>query len=223
MARLYDPLCLASRTNDNLAENLYVPVGSRILTLVRRRELIYMSIRTEWQRLVAEEQFLWRLSPFQGDPSARTVLLSKEMEELLSCEMDEGEEANRRSRLLASLQHIVAGRRLVVCMIPFKARKAHIGRLCPVQDSIWDIRCQDSPAVRVFCHFLEKDVLLAATCRPRSVPINWLGWLPLGDRSSKEWKRGRDATTREWNKLFPTYVPVSGENLDAYLSNASLE
>ena len=65
-----------------------------------------MLIRAEWQRLVAEGKFLWRLSPFPGDPSARTVLLSSEMEELLSCEMDEGEEANRRSRLLASLQHI---------------------------------------------------------------------------------------------------------------------
>jgi hypothetical protein len=51
-------------------------------------------------------------------------LLSEEIEEVLSREMEEGEEANRRSRLLASLQHIVAGRRLVVCMVPFEARQA---------------------------------------------------------------------------------------------------
>ena len=182
-----------------------------------------MLIRAEWQRLVAEGKFLWKLSPFPGDPSARTVLLSSEMEELLSCEMDEGEEANRRSGLLASLQHIVAGRRLVVCMKPIEARKAHVGRLRPIQDAVWDIRCQDSPALRVFCQFVEKDVLLAVTCRPRSIPANWLGWLPLADRNSKEWERGIAATKREWDKLFPTYLPVTGENLDDYLSNATLE
>jgi hypothetical protein len=182
-----------------------------------------MSIRAEWQRLVDEGEFLWRLVPFGDDPNGRTVLLSTEMEELLSREMEEGEEANRRSRLVASMQHIVAGRRLVVCMTPFEARKAHLGRLCPIEDSVWDIRCQDSPALRVFCRFLERDVLLAATCRPRSASLNWLGWLSLGDRNSKEWKRGIDATKREWDRLFPTYVPVSGEDLDAYLSNATLE
>jgi hypothetical protein len=182
-----------------------------------------MSIREEWQRLVAEGEYLWRLSPLAGDSASRTVLLSKEMEELFSREMDEGEEANRRSRLLASLQYIVEGRRLVVCMTPFKARKAHVGRLCPIQDSVWDIRCQDSPALRVFCQFLEKDVLLAVTSRPRSMPVRWLGWLPLGDSNSKEWKLGIAATKREWSKFFPTYVPVSGEDLGAYLSNATSE
>ncbi len=182
-----------------------------------------MSIRAEWQRLVAEGRFLWRLSPFPGDPAARTVLLSEELEDLLSCEMEEGQDANRRSRLLASLQNIVAGRRLVVCMTPFKARVAHVGRLDPISDSIWDIRCQESPALRVFCRFVEKDVLLAATCRPRSVSANWLGWLPLGDRNSKEWERGSAATKREWGRLFPTHVPVSGDDLDADLSNATHE
>jgi hypothetical protein len=182
-----------------------------------------MLIRTEWQKLVEEGKHLWRLPPFIGDPAARTVLLSEEMEELLSREMEDGEEANRRSRLLASLQHIVAGRRLVVCITPFKARKAHIGRLCPIKNAVWDIRCQDSPALRVFCQFLEKDVLLAVTCRPRSTGVNWLGWLPLGDKNSREWKRGIAATNREWQKLFPTFVPVNGDDLDDYFSNATLE
>jgi hypothetical protein len=194
---------------------LYDIASSRVLT--------YMSIRAEWQRLLAEGVYLWRLAPFPGDPAARTVLLTQEMDELLSRTMEEGEEANGRSRLLASLQHIVAGRRLVACLTPFKARQAHIGRLDPIQDSIWDIRCQDSPALRVFGRFVEKDVFLAVTCRPRSIEVDWLGWLPLGDRNSKEWKQGIEATKRGWEKLFPTYEPVSGENLDAYLSNAVLE
>jgi hypothetical protein len=180
-----------------------------------------MSIREEWKKLVYVDRELFRLEPLVGDPNARTVLLSREMHELLERPMEEGEEANRRSRLLATLQNIVAGRRLVVCLEPFLARTANIGRLCPVQDSIFDIRCQEPPAVRVFCQFLERDVLLAVTCRPRSRNLTWIGWLPLGPRQSKEWKRGAAATKREWAKFFPTYSPVRGDNLDDYLSKAT--
>jgi len=183
--------------------------------------LTYMSIRKEWKKLVYVERELFRLAPLDGDRNARTVLLSREMHELFERQMEESEEANRRSRLLATLQNIVAGRRLVVCLEPFRARKANIGRLHPVEDSIFDIRCLEKPAVRVFCQFLERNVLLAVTCRPRSV--SWLGWLPLGARSSKEWKRGMAATKLEWAKFFPTYSPVGGDNLDDYLSKATLE
>lgn len=182
-----------------------------------------MSIREEWKRLVDVERVLRRLEPLDGDRNARTVLLSEEMQELLDREMEEGDEANRRSRLLATLQNIVAGRRLVVCLEPFKARNANIGRLSPIEDSVFDIRCQDKPAVRVFCRFVERDVLLAVTCRPRSAEMDWLGWLPLGLRQSKEWKRGIVSTKREWNRFFPTYEPVKGDNLDDYLSKATLE
>jgi hypothetical protein len=59
--------------------------------------LTYMSIREEWKRLVDEGE-LFRLAPLDGDQNARTVLLTVEMRELLECEMEEGEEADRRSR-----------------------------------------------------------------------------------------------------------------------------
>lgn len=184
--------------------------------------LIYMSIRAEWQRLVTEED-LFRLEPFPGDPAGRTVLMTSEVYEVLTKAMPEGPEANRRSRLLATLQNIVVGRRLVVCMTPFEARRANMGRLDPVEDSVWDVRCQESPAVRAFCCFVEKDVLFAATCRPRSVRMIWLDWLPLGDRHSREWKRGIAATKRQWGMFFPAHTPVSGDDLNEYLSNATAE
>src|SRR5215472_12216485 len=111
-----------------------------------------MSIREEWKRLIGEGE-LFRLAPLDGDRPTRTVLLSREMQELVERDMEEGEQANRRSRLLASLQNIVAGRRLVVCLEPYSARKAIIGRLDPIEESVFDIRCQAKPAVRVFCQF----------------------------------------------------------------------
>jgi hypothetical protein len=182
-----------------------------------------MSIRNDWQKLVVDGEHLFRLKPLDGDPAARTVLLSKEMNDLIEGPWEEGEEANRLALLLATLHNIVAGRRLVVCLTPYKARKANIGRLCPIADSIFDIRCQDKPALRVFCAFIERDVVLAVTCRPRSIRTGWLGWFPLGDRNSREWKRGIAATKREWARLFPTHEPLKGDDLHAYLSNATLE
>src|SRR5437879_6308780 len=123
-----------------------------------------MSIRAEWLKLVADSE-LFKLKEALGDPNKRTVLMSPEINELIDRPMEEGEEANRRSLLLQSLENIVSGRHLVVCMTPFKARAAKMGRLCPTEDSVWDIRCQDKPAIRVFCRFVERDVLFAATCR----------------------------------------------------------
>jgi len=180
-----------------------------------------MSIREEWKRLIGEGE-LFRLAPLDGDRPTRTVLLSREMQELVERDMEEGEQANRRSRLLASLQNIVAGRRLVVCLEPYSARKAIIGRLDPIEESVFDIRCQAKPAVRVFCQFLEKDVLLAVTCRPRSVQMDWLGWLPLR-MQTKRWKEAIRTTTLERARLFPMYEPLKGDNLDDYLSNATCE
>jgi hypothetical protein len=180
-----------------------------------------MSIREEWKKLV-EEGELFRLAPLDGDRPARTVLLSREMEDLLNADMEEGEQADRRSRLLATLQNIVVGRRLVVCLEPHSARRATIiGRLAPIEESVFDVRCQEKPGVRVFCRFVEKDVLFAVTCRPRSVRMDWLGWLPL--IQSQRWDEAIQATIREWTRFFPTYEPVKGDNLGDYLSKATLQ
>jgi hypothetical protein len=98
-----------------------------------------MSIREEWKKLVDDRE-LFKLDPLIGDRNERTVILSQEMHELLTQEMEEGESANRRSRLLATLQNIVAGRRVVVCLEPFNARKANMGRLSNVRSLTFDVR-----------------------------------------------------------------------------------
>jgi putative component of toxin-antitoxin plasmid stabilization module len=115
--------------------------------------LTYMSIREEWQKLVVDG-LLSKLAPFPGDPRARTVLMSKEIWELVESPW-EGEQGNRCAKLLATLQNIVAGRKLVVNLNPYSARDAVMGRLHPVEEGIWDIRGRDRPGLRIFCAFLE--------------------------------------------------------------------
>lgn len=180
--------------------------------------LTYMSIREEWQKLVVGT-LLSKVEPFPGDPSKRTVLISKELQILLEGPW-EGEQGIRCATLAATLQRIVVGAKLVVEMDPFRAREADIGRLAPVEDGVWDIRCRDKPGIRVFCFFLEKDVLLALFCTPRSVPVPWLRRLPLGVRNSIEWKLATKESKREWAKLFPAHEFLGGDDLNAYLSNA---
>jgi hypothetical protein len=181
-----------------------------------------MSIRQEWQRLVTEE-CLFLLDPFPGDPSARTVLMSPEVKALIAGPWDDNVMGDRCARLLASLQRVVRGELLRVCLVPFKARSAHIGRLDPIEDSVFDIRSSAKPGLRVFCRFAEKDVLVALTCAPRSVKISWLDRLPLGERYSKEWKRGVFECKQKWFELFPVHEPLKGDKLNDYLSKAILE
>lgn len=180
-----------------------------------------MSIREEWQKLV-DEEVLFKLEPALGDSEGRTVLMSKEVRDLV-LEPWEGDQATRCARLLATLENIVSGRLLKVCLKPFKARKAVMGRLSPIENGIWDIRCQDAPALRVFGGFLERDVFLALICVPRSKRLWWLPRLPLGIGQSKEWKRAIAETKKEWAKLFPANFPVSGECVNEYLTKATLE
>src|ERR1700681_1464884 len=118
-----------------------------------------MSIRQEWRKLVTAGT-LKKMGVLKGDTARRTVLMTDEVNQLVTEPWGEGDEAIRRAILAQSLQHIVRGGRLVVCMEPFAARKAHIGRLAPIEDSVFDIRCQESPALRIFCRVIERDVLL---------------------------------------------------------------
>jgi hypothetical protein len=181
-----------------------------------------MSIREEWQKLVAARQ-LHELRPFDGDPYKRVVIMTDEVAQLVFGPWNNDLMGDRCARLAANLQNIVTGAKLVVCMRPFEARVAQLGRLDPVEDSVWDFRDSEKPGLRVFVQFLERDVLFASTCRPRSVRVNWLDYLPLGDRNSKEWKDGIRAAKRQWTMFFPAHEPVKGVVLDEYLSNADHE
>ena len=113
---------------------------------------------------------------------------------------------------------------VTVCWNPFEARDAKMGRLHPMADEVWDLRSQGPPpGLRVLCRFAEKDVLVALTCHPRSVGVPWLNRLPLLGRRSREWRNAIVECRREWTMLFPAHQPLSGVNLDDYISNAILQ
>jgi len=104
-----------------------------------------------------------------------------------------------------------------------RPRNEQIGRLDPVEDEVWDLRSQKpKPALRAFFRFAEKDILVVLTCSPRSVPVSWLSRLPLLGRETREWRRAIVECRSEWRKLFLAHEPISGTDINAYLTGAIL-
>jgi hypothetical protein len=180
-----------------------------------------MSIRQEWMRHVRDGT-LFRLGFLvPGRPEKRTLLMSQEINTLVSGPWSSDLMEDRCYRLRANLESILAGDRLTVCWEPYEGEPRHqIGRLAEPEEEIWDIRSVDKPGLRTLFRFAELDVLVAFTCSPRSVPIPWMNRLPLLGRKSKDWKRAKAETKRQWGILFPAHEPHKGNHLSDYLSNA---
>jgi hypothetical protein len=192
--------------------------------IAHRVLLTYMSIRIEIKRRIAEGR-LFRLRPHVGsDPNERIVLMSSEIHNLVSGPWPDGPMGVRCGYLRADLESFVANDVMTVSWSSFEARDAKMGRLHPLADEVWDLRSQaPPPGLRVFCRFAEKDVLVALTCSPRSVPVPWLDRIPLLRRNSRAWRDPVVGCRREWDVLFPAHQPLVGVNLNDYISNAVLQ
>jgi hypothetical protein len=178
-----------------------------------------MSIRKEWLSHV-KDGTLFRLGFLvPGRPEKRTVLMSQEINKLVSGPWTSDFMEDRCNRLRANLEGILAGDRLTVCWEPYAGRRWHqLGRLDKPGEEIWDIRSVDKPGLRTLFRFAETDVIVALTCSPRSIRIPWMHRLPLVGH--KDWKRAKTECKRQWSILFPAHEPHKGDSLNDYLSNA---
>jgi hypothetical protein len=191
--------------------------------LATGRGLTYMSIREEINARLAEER-LFRLKPLnEKDLQRRTVVMSQDINQLVSGPWLDGPMGARCARLRGNLEALVMAENITVCWDPFTARNEQIGRLDDVRDEVWDLRSQEpQPGLRVFFRFAEKNIFVALTCAPRSVHVSWLRRLPLLDRTSREWRDAIVECRSEWRKLFPAHEPISGSSIDDYLTGAVL-
>jgi hypothetical protein len=182
-----------------------------------------MSIRDEINARI-EEGRLFRLKPINAkDGQRRTVLLSEEVNGIVSGPWPDGPTGCRCGRLRADLENLITAEFITVCWDPFKARNEQIGRLHRVEDEVWDLRSQKpKPGLRAFFRFAEKDVFVVLTIAPRSVPVSWLSRLPLLRGESREWRNAILECRTEWKKLFPAHEPIHGANINVYLTGAIL-
>jgi hypothetical protein len=180
--------------------------------------LTYMSIDAEIVLRIAEGR-LFRLSPsIPGDPEERTVLVSREIRNLLEGPWANDAARRRCGRLRADFESIIKGEVITVSWTPYQAGHAMIGKLDA--DEVYDLRSQDpKPGLRVFFRFADRDVMVALTCGPRSVNVDWLPREPLGHRYSREWRDAIEECKAEWRKLFPAHSAHTGDSLHDYISS----
>jgi hypothetical protein len=151
----------------------------------------------------------------------RRLYLTPEIHALMSGPWHSEDWEVRCSSLAATLEAFVRGLLISVSLVPYEHGDAFMGRLYAPADEVWDIRCRQSPGLRVFGRFLETDLFIATNFAPRSVPIDGILKTPLGDRkTSMEWDFCILNCQEEWARLFPSTPPVHGDQISDYLSNA---
>jgi hypothetical protein len=90
-----------------------------------------MSIRDEINARMAEDPpRLFRLErSLRSDPESRLMFLSAEVKELLGGPWEHQDLRYRAGRLRADLEEFIKGRDITVCLEPFVAKTAYMGRL----------------------------------------------------------------------------------------------
>jgi len=150
------------------------------------------------------------------------MFLSTEIKDLIDGPWNSADLRYRAGRLRADLEDFIRGATITVCLEPFAAKTAYMGRLWPLEDSVWDIRSRDpSPALRVVGFFAETDTFVALRWAPRSRRPKWTSMPALGSKDSRAWRDIIVQCKADWRNLFPTYVPVRGESLNAYISDST--
>ena len=185
--------------------------------------LIYKSMRAEINRLIDDGK-LFELNPLnEKDNRVRTVIMSREINSLVSGSWASAEMAARCLRLRAELENFISAEEITVCWEPFEADVEQIGRLDPPHWGVWDLRSRDpKPGLRVFFRFADKDVAIFFTCSPRSLNVSWLDRLPLFDRKSREWKLAIADCLAEWKTLLPNHEPINGSHLSDYITGGTV-
>ena len=95
----------------------------------------------------------------------------------------------RAGRLRADLERFIKGQQIGLCLIPYQAATAYMGRLDRPKDEVWDIRSVDpSPGLRVFGRFAEVGLFIALLWAPRSKDLHWAERKVLGKGTSLQWQ-----------------------------------
>lgn len=163
---------------------------------------------------------LFELKPqLESDPVARTMIYSKEIEALFAG-VGQSEPARIRfQRLRADMEEFVKGGAVSICLEPFGARHEDFGLLSPPHEGLVDMRNRaPKPGLRLIGGFAKKDIYVALTCRPRSKPMDFIGYPPLGDGGSAQWADARAFVKAEWQRLFGNEPRVTGSDPNDYFT-----
>lgn len=158
---------------------------------------------------------LYRVVPaLSEDPIRRTLVLSREIHDLVSGPPPEGISMARLGTLRRDLERFVTAPRILVPEEPFRAGTAYMSRLHAAADEVWEIRARDpKPGIRVFGRFAAPDVFVALT---------WSTRQRLGGPKSVEWKNAIRLCKTRWRQLFLTFPPHSGVRICDYITDGGI-
>ena len=147
---------------------------------------------------------LFRLHPYEpATKVARLIYVSPSLSAYLQSE------DTRAGYVHGDLDSFIGGDRILVSLIPHKARKAYMGLLEPTLNGIWDIRCRDpKPGIRVMGGFSKINHFVALTYFERKIKD-----------TPADWRITIAECDREWNALFGNELPITGEHPSDFLSN----
>lgn len=106
---------------------------------------------------------------------------------------------------MVALNRFTSGARISVAMDPMeKLVRTELARV-NIKESIWDFRIRDpQPQVRVFGLFAAKDTFVALHYAPRN---------------NLDFKAAAATTKQQWTDLFGDLPPVTGDDINDYISD----
>jgi hypothetical protein len=175
-----------------------------------------MSIGTKLTELEADGRLV-RVDPILGGHQRRLVFATPEVMD----ELDPGKarylEPVNAGQLRAWVDNFTNGRKVTVGSD--RNRRVDIKILNPQNDEVWEIRKRDEPSTRLFGRFAMKDVFIATNVRTCGDLFS-VQWITDGYIRWPIWRQEIRRCKATWRALFGMYMPVSGGDLNDYLSNA---
>lgn len=169
-----------------------------------------MSIDLILKELLSSGRLFELRSMFTGDETARSMIVSGEVLAAVTPPFPETEEGRRLGEFRGWLDSFLEGGELSVAENPDrKPPDAMLARVHPVEAEFWSIRVtlpEDTPGIRAFGAFAEKDKFLVLTWDKREL---------IGD----EFNDAVNEVRSTWFSYFQTEKPFSGVSLDDYLTN----
>jgi hypothetical protein len=150
-----------------------------------------------------------------GPPDARRVLLEPSVATALSGPWASPRDEERLMGMRALLESFLQGDLFTVRFPPAKNARVMIALLEPSADEVWEFRARRPHNVRLFGRFAGRDLFIATNWR-------WRENLPNADGIDDRWRDEILTSKATWNRLFPSYAPYNGTEINDYLSNAIL-